>query len=379
MRQITLAEAKPGMVLARYIMSSSGKVLLAPDIVITDAYIRKLRGLSISTIFVKDPDHPDITLPEFISAQTQQRALSVLSDTMAKLANENTFAPDVISSIASDIVEEILMHKSLNIFLTGIMTHDDDTLAHSLNCSIYTAILARLAGFSVPRIKEATSGALLHDVGKMWIDKAVLNKPGPLSHAEFELIRQHPEKGFNSLRARRWELSSLVAHMAWQHHERVSGQGYPRGLSGDEILPYARLLAIADVYEAITVNRPYRRAMPPADIYKTIAAGLGTDFDPEYGKIFLSKLAVYLPGMRVLLNTNETAIVVSVPADTPQRPLVRLIAHPDGFPYKPPKELAIAKHPKITILSIIQDSNPKAPRSGKRSMSRHDFANPDGQ
>jgi HD-GYP domain-containing protein (c-di-GMP phosphodiesterase class II) len=356
MRQVPLAEAKPGMVLARYIMSSSGKILLAPDIVITSAYIRKLSALSISTIFVKDPDHPDIELPEYISFQTQQRALTILADTMGRLASENTFAPDVISTIASDIVEEILMHSQLNIFLTGILTHDDDTLAHSLNCAIYAAILARLTGFTVTQIKEITSGALLHDAGKMWIDKSILNKPGPLDDFEFDIVRQHPEKGFNALRARRWELSSLVAHMAWQHHERISGHGYPRGLVGDAILPYARILAITDVYEAITVNRPYRRAMSPEEIFKTIAAGLGTEFDSEYGQVFLSKLAIYLPGMHVHLNTGEVAIVASLPPGNPQRPIVRLTFHPDGSPCAPHKEIALADHPHILISSVVPES-----------------------
>lgn len=366
MRQIPLAEAKPGMILARYIVSSAGKVLLAPDIVLTRAYIRKLASLAVTTIFVKDPDHPDITLPEYISAETQQRAIAVLGDTMTRLERGDTFAPDVVSSIASDIVEEILANSTFNIFLTGILTHDDDTLAHCLNCSIYAAILGRLAGFSVPQIKEIAAGALLHDSGKMWIDKVILNKPGPLTQEEFAVVKQHPEKGFNTLRAKRWELSSLVAHMAWQHHERVGGQGYPRGLAGEAILPYARLLAITDVYEAITVNRPYRRAMAPAEIYKTIAAGLGSEFDGEFGRIFLSKLAVYLPGMRVLLNTNETAIVVSVPEEAPQRPTIRLIAYPDGSPYRPPKELHLAEHPKIAILSINTESL-KPPREERSS------------
>ena len=370
MRQVPLAEAKPGMVLARYIMNSSGKILLAPDMVITNAYIRKLANLSISTIFVKDPDHPDITLPEYISVQTQQRAMAILADTLGKIVTENTFVPSVVSSIASDIVEEVLMHTSLNIFLTGIQTHDDDTLAHSLNCSIYSAVLARLAGFSVAQIKEITCGALLHDAGKMWIDKAILNKPGRLTAAEFALVQQHPERGFNALRARRWELSSLVAHMAWQHHERVSGQGYPRGLADDAILPYARLLAITDVYEAVTVDRPYRRAMAPVDIYKTISAGLGIDFDAEYGQIFLSKLAIYLPGMRVHLNTGEMAIVVSVPADQPHRPVVRLLAYPDGSPVTPPKEVALATSPQLMISEIIPDSWP-APKANMRLVHKH--------
>ncbi|HWQ61827.1 MAG TPA: HD-GYP domain-containing protein [Negativicutes bacterium] len=351
MRQIILAEAKPGMILARYIMNAGGQILLAPDAVLTEEYIRKLASLGVTTIFVKDQDYPDIVTPEYLSVQTQQRALSILDTTMKQLARGETFAPDAVDSISSDIVEDLLTQPFLIIHLSGIMTHDDDTLAHSLNCSIYAAILARLAGFTIPQTKEITSGALLHDIGKMWVDKTILNKPGRLNAREYAVVKMHPEKGFNTLIAKRWELSSLVAHMAWQHHERINGRGYPRKLQGDEILPYARLLAITDVYEAVTANRPYRRAMVPEAIYDTIHSGLGIDFDAEFGRLFLSKLAIYIPGMRVALNSGETAIVVSLPKDTPQRPVVRLIAHPDGSPYRVPKDISLARRPKLQIMS----------------------------
>lgn len=351
MRQVSLAEARPGMILARYIMNGAGRILLAPDVILTEEYLRKLASLAVATIFVKDPDHPDIETPEYLSVQTQQRALAILDNTMQQIARGETFASDAVDSVASDIVEDLLMQQNLTIHLSGIMTHDDDTLAHSLNCSIYSAILARIAGYTIPQIKEVTSGALLHDVGKMFVEKAILNKPGRLTEEEYTAVRVHAEQGFKSLISKRWELSSLVAHMAWQHHERVNGEGYPRNLQGSEILPYARMLAITDVYEAITVNRPYRRAMAPDAIYDTIHSGLGSEFDADFGQLFLSKLAIYIAGMRVMLNTGEIGVVAAVPEETPQRPVVRLIAYPDGSPYTPPKEINLADHPKIQILS----------------------------
>lgn len=351
MRQITLAEARPGMILARYILNAGGQILLAPGAVLTAEYIRKLAALDVLGVFVEDADYPDIETPEYLSLQTQQRALAVLDATMKQIARGETFAPDAVDSVASEIVEDILSQNTLIIHLTGIMTHDDATLAHSLNCSIYSAILARLAGFAIAEIKEIAAGALLHDIGKQWIDKAILNKPGCLTAREYAVVKMHPEKGFNALIAKRWEISSLVAHMAWQHHERMNGQGYPRQLKGEEILPYARLLAITDVYEAIAANRPYRRAMVPEAIYDVIATGLGSEFDAAYGSLFLSKLAIYFPGMRVTLNSGETAIVVAIPEDTPQRPDVRLITHPDGSPYSPPKDISLARRPKLQILS----------------------------
>lgn len=349
MRQITLDEVIPSMILARSILNSKGQILLVSGIALTEEYLRKLKLLNIDTVFINDAQYKDIIVPEFISLETQQRSLSILSATMDKVHKEGTFVVDAISSIASDIVEELVIQADVTIHLTGIATHDDYTLAHSLNCAIYTALLARFCGFSIPQIKVITCGALLHDMGKTLIDKNLLNKPGSLEADEFAIIQEHSALGFNLLTKKRLEISSLVAHMAWQHHEKFDGSGYPRGLQGEEILSYARLLTITDVYEAITGHRPYRKAMKPADAYKIIQKGLGTTFDATYGQIFLSKIAFYAPGTKVVLSSGEEAIIVSVPSTSPQRPLVRLITHADGTPYTVPKDIELIDYPHLLI------------------------------
>lgn len=350
MKQIIITEAMPGMVLARSILNSNGRILLVAGTSLTMEFIRKLQLLELETIFIKDPHYDDIEFPEYISMETQQRALSILTDTMDRVSKNGTFEIDPISCIASDIVEELVTQADVTIHLTGIAIYDDCTLAHSLNCSIYTALLARCCGFSIPQIKIITCGALLHDMGKIEIDKTVLNKPSRLTDDEFTIMKQHPALGFNLLTRKRLELSSLVAHMAWQHHEKIDGTGYPRGLQGEEILSFARLLAITDVYEAITANRPYRKAMNPEDAYNIIKSGLGTSFDQEFGEMFLSKLALYSLGAQVLLNTGEKAIVVYVPAISPQRPVVRLITYPDGTAYSPPQDMNLLDNPHISII-----------------------------
>jgi len=351
LKQINLAEVIPGMILARSILSSKGRVLLVAGITLTEEYIRKLEILNLDVLFIKDAKYADINIPEYLSLETQQRALSILTATMAKVNRNGTFSVDAVSSVASDIVEELVAQADVIIHLTGIAVYDDCTLSHSLNCSIYSALLARCSGFTIPQIKVITCGALLHDMGKIEIDKQILNKPGSLTDDEFAVMKQHPTLGFNLLTKKRLELSSLIAHMAWQHHEKIDGSGYPRGLQGDNILSYARLLSITDVYDAITAHRPYHQAMKPEVAYNVIRSGLGTFFDENFGKIFLSKIALYTPGTEVLLSTGEHAIVVYVPANNPQRPMVRLISYPDGTPYTPSKDISLVENPQISIVS----------------------------
>jgi HD-GYP domain-containing protein (c-di-GMP phosphodiesterase class II) len=339
------------MVLARNLFNRKGHILLATGAMLTENYLHKLRRLKVKTLFIQDPRYDDINIPEYLSLETQQRALSILNTTMEKIHNRETFAINAISNVASDIVEELILQPSVSIQLTGIATHDDYTLDHSLNCAIYTALLARSCDFTIPQIKEIACGALLHDVGKMKVDKGIINKPGRLTEKEFGIIKQHPQSGFNLLVKKRWELSSLVAHMAWQHHEKIDGTGYPRGLQGEEILNYSRLLTITDVYEAITGCRPYRKSMKLQEAYHIIHSGLGTTFDKNYGEIFLSKMALYSPGMEVTLNTGEKAIVISLLESAPQKPIIRLISYPDGTPYMPPTDINLAKNPQLSIVS----------------------------
>lgn len=353
MRQITLLEVVPNMTLARSIMNSKGQILLVSGITLTKEYIRKLQLLGIDSIFINDAQYDDIIIPEYISLETQQRALAILTATMEKIHKDGTFVFNEISTIATDIVEELVIQSDVTIHLTGIATYDDYTLAHSLNCAIYTALLARFCDFSIPQIKVITCGALLHDMGKTMIDKAILNKPSALEDCEFTIMKEHSALGFNLLTKQRLEISSLVAHMAWQHHEKIDGSGYPRGLKGDEILSYARLLSITDVYEAITGQRPYRKAMKPEKAYAIIQAGLGTAFDETYGQIFLSKIAFYGPGTKVILNSGEEAIVIAIPLDFPQRPVVRLISHADGTAYETPKDIRLVDHPELFIPTTL--------------------------
>jgi len=350
LRQISLSKVIPGMILARSLLSSKGQILLVSGVTLTEEYIRKLQLLDLDTIFIKDEKYADINVPEYLAMETQQRALSILTATIQKIHKEGTFSIDPVSCIASDIVEELMDQKEVLIHLTGIATHDDCTLSHSLNCAIYSALLARAWGFTVSQIKVITCGALLHDIGKVGIDTQLLNKLDALTTEEIEIIKQHPALGFKMLTKKRLEISSLVAHMAWQHHERIDGSGYPRGLKGEEIFSYARLLSITDVYDAITAHRPYQEALMPEVAYNVICDGLGSSFDQEFGELFLSKIALFPPGTEVLLNTGELAIVVSVSGSAPKRPMLRLISDPEGIPYTPPKDISLIANPELSIL-----------------------------
>jgi putative nucleotidyltransferase with HDIG domain len=164
--------------------------------------------------------------------------------------------------------------------LIDVLHHDYGTFTHSTNVSFYATILARELGFSEEDQEQVAVGGLLHDLGKLQIDERVLNKPGKLDELEFREIQKHPVTGLMEL-VDREDISFGQLMMAYQHHERTNGSGYPVGCVESEIHPWARLCAIVDVFEALTSNRPYRKAMNAKTALAVLDRGDGTEFDSE--------------------------------------------------------------------------------------------------
>ena len=161
-----------------------------------------------------------------------------------------------------------------------VLHHDYATFTHSANVSFYASMLAAELGFSRDEIQLIAAGGLLHDLGKLEIDEKILCKPGKLDDDEFRIIRSHPTVGFRRL-ALRDDLTLGQLMMVYQHHERVDGRGYPTGIVGEEIHPWARICAVVDVYEALTSHRPYRSPLPRRRVLEIQAKDSGTAFDAE--------------------------------------------------------------------------------------------------
>ncbi len=164
--------------------------------------------------------------------------------------------------------------------LFQVLHHDYATFTHSTNVAFYCGLLAVELGHSRGDIERITSGGLLHDLGKLEIDEEILRKPGRLDEVEFRAIRAHPLLGFKKL-AHREDLCEGQLMMAYQHHERLDGKGYPVGCVAGDIHPWAKLCSVVDVFEALTSHRPYRTPMTRSKALRLQQRDCGTSFDPE--------------------------------------------------------------------------------------------------
>jgi HD-GYP domain-containing protein (c-di-GMP phosphodiesterase class II) len=192
-------------------------------------------------------------------------------------ADQTISAAEKLGGLAADIITSDEFATS---DLFDVLHHDYATFTHSANVAFYCGMLGAELGFSKEEIQLVTTGGLLHDLGKLEIGEDILCKPGRLDESEFRRIKMHPLMGFRKL-AHRSDVSEAQLMMAYQHHERLDGKGYPVGQKENDIHRWAKICSVVDVFEALTSQRPYRSPMPHSKAIAVLKRESGTAFDPE--------------------------------------------------------------------------------------------------
>lgn len=357
MRLVSLVNCQPGAEIAKSIFSDTGSVLVGAGVTLSQRMIDSLISRNIGMVYIKDKFTADLEIKEGIPNEMRVEASKALQDTFIQVANFNKSArpgsiPDLkvekLQKVFKDLIAEIKNSKDAMNLLTNIFAHDNYVFAHSVNVTLYTLAMAVKLEFDDKKLNEIAMGGILHDIGKTMIPIEILNKPGKLTKEEFDMVKKHAEYGFEILR-KQHGLPLLAAHCAFQHHEKLDGTGYPRGLKGDEIHPYAKIMAVADVFDALTSHRSYRKAMLPHEAMEIIFAGANTHFDADLIQTFQKSVASYPVGVTVKLNTGETAVVVEYMFHAPSRPIVRIIKDPNGVELTKPFDVDLSKNLSIMI------------------------------
>jgi HD-GYP domain-containing protein (c-di-GMP phosphodiesterase class II) len=252
------------------------------------------------------------------------------------------------------IINKILTVSDLNDLHRLTLTYENDAdyrIYHPVNTLIYVLIISRNMGYQHVNLVELGMAALLHDVGMFKIPEPITNKHEKLTGSEFAYIKRHPEMGKDILmsfkeNAQRQNFLAAV----YQHHERENGQGYTEGLKGDEIHEYAKIIGISDSFEAMTHNRPHKKAIMQSASIRELLKLKQTQFSMQIIKSFLDALSLYPVGSHVRLNNNAIGMVQAVNKGNPLKPLIKLLFDCHGKRVFEDKQINLAEN---TILSIV--------------------------
>ncbi len=348
MKQIPVSELIPGMVTAEDVLTYDLTMIVPKGIVLTENIISRLEGYSIYYIYINDEIADDLSKPisdfqqlqDSPSTPTSKECIRSslqfqhFSQDFTKCAEH--FRDNLMKSLyhnqplfANELVEETMQmmkqeHSDISVFdmLLNMKNQDDSVYAHCIDVALISNILSKWLHFSEEEQRMATACGLFHDVGKFLLPTGVLRKPGKLTPDEFSIIKTHTVEGFHLL-SRFENIPLPVKNAALMHHEKCDGSGYPYGLSGEEIDKFAKIVTIADIFDAMTSERVYRKAMCPFSVIKSFEDEGIQKYEMKYILTFLENVANSYLNHRVTLTNGMEGDVIFINRDSFSRPVIR--------------------------------------------------------
>ena len=332
MLRLPVSKLKDGMVLGQSLFNTAGGSYLVKGQPVTIDYIRKLRQIGIQSVTVTsmDPAYKLPPPPDVIEEKTRINAISTVYNTFQSIEENGTLDTTALQRVTDSIVFDLFENRNNLVQLTDIRAHDAYTFAHSVNVAVLSAMMGMLCHMPRDEISLITLGGLLHDLGKVDVSSAILTKNRGLSDREFKIMKNHPLDGARRiLNVSDLPKKSILAAIAAQHHEHIDGSGYPNGITGNEMHHYAKITAIADVYDALTSERPYKKAYMPNIAYNIMHNINKGQFDQDLLDTFFNNVALYPEGA-VLKTTFGFAVVKESKFGRTTTPIIILFADTNG-------------------------------------------------
>jgi len=251
----------------------------------------------------------------------------------------------------NDLIDSVFRNESAAAAISKLKAFDEYTYTHCINVSVLAVVLGKRLGYSRKRLEVIGMAGMFHDVGKALIPPQILNKPGKLTEDEMNVMRTHPLHAYKIL-TQQPDIPDEVIRAAMEHHEKHDGSGYPRGLKGNEISETARLLAVVDVYDALTSKRVYKDPLPPSKVLGMMYKWRVTDFHPNIVEQFIKSLGVYPVGSLVRLSNDLSGVVIGHNPDDPLRPSVR-ISFDTQMNAQIYKDVDLVTMPDLSIVDVL--------------------------
>ena len=347
MRLISCSQIRDGVELARdIVVGPPGTApLLRAGVKLSERYRTALPKAGIGSVWIEDDLYEGIVVVEPLRPETRARVHRATGDALAAAGSAlrdgsgmSRAVMESLAGVAEGMVSDLLSCPDAAVALDDLSAFDSYTHRHSVQVTVLGLLIARRMwerdGWTdfrgkvrrdriEDRLRKLGLGLLVHDVGKLAVPPEVLNKPGPLTDPEMDVMRRHPQDGVELLRPA--DISPLAVSIVRDHHERLDGTGYPTGADAPKIGEFPRIAAVADVYDAVTSERVYKAAAPPSVGVRVIAEGSGTQFCPAVVSHFRAVVFPYPVGHEIRLPDGRVGVVSGVDPADPERPLVRVV------------------------------------------------------
>ncbi len=339
MRLVNIETVEPGQTLGKTIFSANGAVLLSTGVQLTVYMISTLKRLGVTAIYIDDPKFRDVDPQDLLSDETKRAVINQMAETFEALRSGKEFSTRAISHTIDQLLEDVMRNSNVMVHLSDIRTADNTMYVHAMNVCTLSALIGLNMGLNMIQLKELSIGALLHDIGKLGAPEV---QEGRMHHSW---------RGFEILKMKR-EYSLLVAHVAFQHHEAVDGTGVPRGIAGDEIHPYAKIVGVANAYDNLLSTIEDGKPLLPHEACERLNALSGTKLDHEVLTHFMKVVSIYPNGISVRLSNRKIGVVVGQHRGLPGRPIVRIISKEDEDTVEA-KGFDLAENPTVFIEAVL--------------------------
>ena len=301
-------------------------------------------------------EYQDLSLEWGSAKEIFRTSAKIVLQTVSSVQSGGEIKQYYFDEAARAISRSIMRNRDALTWLGKMRDEDSYLYEHSVNTATLMGIFARDYGLSIAQTEACITGALLHDLGQSRIKSELMERAGPLSAEEFEEVKQHVELG-ESLLVEGSEVSDITRAIIAEHHERIDGSGYPKGLKGKEISLFGRMFAIVDTYDALTNNRIYKEAVPSSYGMRTLLELSKTQFDEPLVHQFIKCMGIYPTGSLARLDNGLLVVVIAQNPSHPLKPLVKAIYNTKTQAYVQPRMMDLARDD--CEVKILRYENPK--------------------
>lgn len=320
----------PGLKIGKDVLTRHGSVFLSKDTILTEHIINKLNQVGITEVFIDEnipmpKEEKKAPIREDVKSFTEkyQQSLLLTGELLDTIDLGKKFPIELLREIADLIFDQI--KSTTNLWGRLIDQRDYNTYLnkHSLNVAMLSGCIGKWLGLKDVEVRRLIYSGLLHDIGKLKVPKRILDKPSRLTDAEFAEIKKHSAFGYQVLSTRP-DISKDVALGVLSHHERVDGSGYPSGLKGDSIHLYGKILAVADVFDAMSTTKNYREKHSPFQVAEEISKSSFGTLDPRVSRTFLDNISRFYVGNKVLLSDGRVGDIIYINPSDSSKPVVKI-------------------------------------------------------